>query len=98
MLDDYDVGVIQRRCRAPFLLEPADPVWIASECSGKDLQGNFTTQPRIACPVHLAHASRADRRKNLVGSQTRAGGYGHSGLNNRNLAQAVDDPQLPRRI
>ncbi len=74
IVDDHDVGVIERRRRAPFLLEPANAVGIAGESSRKNLQRNLTTQPRIASAVHLAHAARADRRKNLVGSQTRAGG------------------------
>ena len=74
IVDDHDVGVIERGRRAPFLLKPADPVGIAGERSREDLQRNLTPEPRVASAIHLAHAARADRRKNLVGSQTRAGG------------------------
>jgi hypothetical protein len=62
------------------LLKPADPVGIASEGSGEDLERNVTTEPWVASAVHLAHSARADERKDLVRTQTTPHGEGHKDI------------------
>jgi len=42
-----------------------------------NLYGDGPIQPRISRLVHLAHAARSDRRKNLVGSQAKSGSQRH---------------------
>jgi hypothetical protein len=46
--------MIECGCGAPFLLEPADPVWIAGEGSGQDFQRDVTTELGVPSSVYLA--------------------------------------------
>jgi len=64
-------GVSTRRYQRVI---PANPVGIAGECRREDLQRNITPESRVASAIHFSHATRADRCKNFVGSQTRASG------------------------
>jgi hypothetical protein len=43
----------------------------------QNLNRDNTAQSGIGCPVYLAHAARADGRKDLIRSQTYASGKGH---------------------
>ena len=45
IVDHHNVGVIERRCRSPFLLKPADAIGVAGECRGENLERNVATQP-----------------------------------------------------
>jgi hypothetical protein len=68
-----DVRMVQRRHRARFALEALGEFLLG------DLNGD-AVQPRIPRPLHLAHASRANERKNLVRAQSLACGERHDGL------------------
>jgi len=35
----------------------------------KNLDGDRTVEARIARPIHFAHAARAQRRENLIGTE-----------------------------
>lgn len=53
IINDHDVGVIERRGRAPFLLKTEEPLRIADESHRKNLQRNVAPQPGIASAIHL---------------------------------------------
>jgi hypothetical protein len=76
-VDVRDVGVIQRRQRLGLAHEPRQPVRIAGEELGQDLDRDVAIEPRIAGRVDLAHAARAKRTANLVRTETRTGGERH---------------------
>ena len=67
-----DVRVAQRRGRAGFLFEAVEAIDIGREDTGQDLDRDVTAEPRIACPVHLAHAARAECGHDLVGPEASA--------------------------
>ena len=66
IVDRGNVGMIQRGEKLGFTLEAADPVRVAGELSGKDLNGNVTFQLRIARSIDFAHAPGADQRHKLI--------------------------------
>ena len=57
-------------------LEPRAAIGIAGEDGGQDLDGDVALEPRVARPVDLAHAARADRRDDLVRAESGAGRHG----------------------
>ncbi len=67
-----DVRVAQCRGRAGLLLEAVEAIDIGREDAGQDLDRDVTPEPRIACPVHLAHAACAERGHDLVGPEASA--------------------------
>jgi hypothetical protein len=62
----------QRGHRARLLLEPAQSVGVSARTVGKDLDRNVPSEPRVARPINLAHASRPQRCDDFVRSQTAA--------------------------
>ena len=70
--DGEDVRVAQCRGRAGLLLEAVEAIDIGREDAGQDLDRDVTPEPRIACPVHLAHAACAERGHDLVGPEASA--------------------------
>ena len=67
-----DVRVAQCRGRAGLLLEAVEAIDIGREDTGQDLDRHVTPEPRIARPVYLAHAARAERGHDLVGPEASA--------------------------
>ena len=63
-----DVGVIERGQDPRLALEPAAPIRRIGHRLGQDLDRDFTPQPQVLRPIHLAHAAGADRGENLVGA------------------------------
>ena len=55
--------MIQRGNRLRFAVEA-----FAEPLSG-NFDGDIAAQARVMCPIHLAHASRADLRKDFVGTE-----------------------------
>ena len=62
-----DVGMIQRGHGAGFLLEALATGRIVSQRLGQNLQGDFAFEPRVLCPIDLAHPPGAKRCENLCG-------------------------------
>jgi hypothetical protein len=54
-----------------------DAVLVLEELLGKDLDGEVPLELRVARPVDLAHAPRAERGENLVLAQSHARGEAH---------------------
>src|ERR1022692_4955600 len=48
-----------------------------SHLGRQHLKCHVAAEFRVGGAIHLAHAARAERRKNLVGSQAGSGGQGH---------------------
>ena len=67
-----DVRVAQCCGRAGLLLEAVEAIDMGRKDAGQDLDRYVTPEPRIARPVHLAHAARAERGHDLVGPEASA--------------------------
>ena len=64
-----NVGVIERSKNLGLALESQHAAGITREQVRQDLQCDVAFELGIPRPVYLAHPSRANRRKNLVGSE-----------------------------
>ena len=62
-----DIRMIERGCSARFTLKPFRKVLV------RDFDSNGAAQPRVPRAVHLAHASRAQRRENFVRTEAGSG-------------------------
>src|ERR1039458_439890 len=71
-----NVRMIQRRHRPRFQIEPLPPQGIVRHFRRQNLQCHLAPQSRVSSAVHLAHTARAERSKNLVGSQPSSGRQG----------------------
>jgi hypothetical protein len=71
------VRVRERGDGSRFLLEARASVGIRCQVCREDLECDVATEPRVARLVHLAHATGADRGKDLVGTQPESGCEGH---------------------
>jgi hypothetical protein len=60
------VRVIQRREHARLALEARQPVTIAGDRGGQDLDCNLPLEPRVERAIHLAHAARAKGAADLI--------------------------------
>ena len=72
-----DVGMVQRGEELRFALEAGQPIGIAGEEVGQDLERDVAPEPRVAGAKHLAHAPGAELADDLVRAQFRAGSQGH---------------------
>jgi len=72
-----DVGVGERRHGVRLALEAEPPVGVIRHRRGKHLDGNVTVKARVACPIHLAHATGPERREDLVGTEPYTAGERH---------------------
>ena len=85
VVDRDDVGMIQRRGRPRFLLEPLQPLRIRRQRLRQHLDRHLARQTRVPRPVHLPHPARAERREDLVGSQASACGQRHVERSSRRI-------------
>ena len=69
VVDGADVRIVQRGNDARLLLEALARFGIGGECAGQNLDGHRAIEPGVAGAIDLAHAARADRRDDLVGSE-----------------------------
>ena len=68
-----DVGMIEGGQHLGLALEAREPFGIRGERLREDLDRDVASELRVLRPVNLSHASRAERREDLVGSEARAG-------------------------
>ena len=81
VIDGEDVGMVERRGRAGFLLETTQSIRPAGDRrSRQDLQGDIAAQTLIARTIDFAHAASAEKRDDLVGPKTSAGGKSHDSV------------------
>ena len=71
-VDRRDVGVAQRRQHARLALEPRQPIGIARERRGQDLDRHVAPQLRVPRAIDLAHPAGAKRRHDLVRAEAAA--------------------------
>ena len=72
-VDVRDVRVIDGRQCLRFAREPREPIGVAGERVGQDLQRDVAIELRIARAEDLAHSARADAGDDFVDAETRAG-------------------------
>ena len=71
-VNGHDIGMVQGRCRARFLLEALDAPAVGVQVAGQDLDGDLTPEAGIARAIDFSHPAGAERRQNLVGAKSRA--------------------------
>ena len=79
VVNDQDVRVIDRRCRARFGAETPQAVRIRSDVGGQQLQRDLPVELRVVRPEHFAHAAGADLASMRYEPKTRSimsGGMG----------------------
>ena len=69
--------MVQCREELRFALEAGQPIGIAGEEVGQDLERDVAPEPRVAGAKHLAHAPGAELADDLIRAQFRAGSQGH---------------------
>src|SRR5262249_60387688 len=69
--------MIQGREDVRLALKPRQTLGIAGNGRREDFERDLALQPRIPRPIHLAHATGAERCNDFVGADTRPGGEGH---------------------
>ena len=57
--------------------EPGEPVWVAGEGVGEDLQGDLAVELRVGGLPDLAHAALAEQGGDVVVAEARAGSEWH---------------------
>ena len=73
VVQDDDVRVVERGGGSRLLLEAAQSARVLREGRREDLDGDVAPEPRVARPVHLSHAARADAAGDLVGTELLVG-------------------------
>ncbi len=69
--------MIERGQNLRLALEAGQPVAIEREELGEDLERDVAIERCVAGAIHLAHAARAERREDLVGTELNASANGH---------------------
>jgi hypothetical protein len=65
-----DVRMIERGQRLRFAREAGESIVIGGERVRQDLQGDVAIELRVASAIHLAHATGADGRDDLVRAES----------------------------
>ena len=77
VVDREDVLVGKRRDRLRLALEPRERVGIGRDGLREDLDRDVPVQLPVPRPVHLPHPARAERREDLVGTESSTRGKRH---------------------
>jgi hypothetical protein len=72
-----DVRMREARHRARLPLEPFAQIGAVGCPGGQHFDRDIPVEPRVARAVDLPHAARAERREDLVGTETGAGLQSH---------------------
>jgi len=72
-VDMRDVRMIERRERLRFAREPHQPIRIVRKRVREDFERDLAIELGIARPIHLPHPAFADRGRDRVDGETRAG-------------------------
>jgi hypothetical protein len=65
---------------ARLAIEPRPDVRVAGEVIGQHLDRHLAPELRVACAIHLAHATCAEWFENLVLSERHAAAKAHGGV------------------
>src|SRR2546422_11257866 len=77
VVDDEDVGMVERGQSSRFLLEPTQTVGIGGVRGGQHLDRDLAAEPGIAGAIDLPHAAGTEGCQNLVRAETGAWGERH---------------------
>jgi len=66
LVDDRNVGMIQRGQRLRLPLESGQPLRVVREQGRQRLHRDLTPQFRVPGPIHFAHPARSQQVQNLV--------------------------------
>jgi hypothetical protein len=77
MTNRRDAGMVEGGEELGLTVEAREPIRIVREGGVQHLDRHLAFEPAVARLVHLAHAASAERRRDFVGSQQRAGGKRH---------------------
>ena len=78
-IDGRDVRMVERGEHLRFPTKSSQPVRIADDSSGQNLQRDIAIELGVAGAIHLAHAAGADETNDFVGTESSAGGRCHPG-------------------
>ncbi len=73
-----DVGVIQSRQAPRLAFEPRQAIGVSGHGIRQNLDGDVAAEPRIPCPIDLAHTPGTEGTDNLIRSDARANRQGHA--------------------
>ena len=82
-VDVRDVRMVERREHLRLAFESRQPLGIVGEQVGQDLERDLAAQLGVAGAVDLAHAARAKRASDLIGTEPGAGCERHMGVCSR---------------
>ena len=74
VMNGENVGVVQRGHCARLLLEATQAVGFAGEGFRQNFQGDIAPEACVFGAIDFAHAARAKRRQNFIGTKFRARG------------------------
>ena len=77
VVERQDVGMAERRHGARLALEALAALGALAEVRRQHLDRHVATEPGVARAVDLAHPSRTERGRDLVGPEAGPGGQGH---------------------
>src|SRR5262249_19779899 len=72
-------GVLHRGEQLRLAFEPREALRIARQALGQRLDRHRAAEAGVARPIDFPHAAAAERGKDLVIAEARAGGQGHGG-------------------
>ena len=72
VVDHTDIWMLQRADGLGFLRKPRPHVRVRTQVSGKNLDRDFSLEPRVARPIHLSHPARSQQGLNFVRTKLRA--------------------------
>jgi hypothetical protein len=72
-----DMGMIQRRDGPRLPLEPRPQILARGDVRREHLDRDRSVEPRVASFVDFAHAARAERGEDLVGTEANTGRQRH---------------------
>src|SRR5688572_26818385 len=75
-----DVRVVDRRQDTRFAAEPRQAVRVFTKIGVNELDGDVSIERAIACPVHLAHASGAEKSDDFVVAEAHTWSEPHGSL------------------
>ena len=94
-IDRADVRMVQRGEHPRFALEAREPIRIARHVARQNLDRDVPPELRVASPVHLPHAARAEQRLQVISAQgvtAHGGGRISDAMCGRRTRRRVEQP------
>jgi hypothetical protein len=78
-----EIGVIERRDRARFILETPAELRVAPALLWQNLDGHGAVETGVESAIHVPHAAGTDLSDELIRTETRTAGKGHCADGNK---------------